>query len=58
MPRDVKNRTFMNPFPQIGMLNVHDWLTLTALHVQRHTKQIIEVQEDPNYPGRPSTTGG
>jgi uncharacterized damage-inducible protein DinB len=58
MPREVKNRTFMNPFPQFGMLNVHDWLTLTAMHVQRHTKQIIEVQEDANYPGKAPTTGG
>lgn len=58
MPREIKNRTFMNPFPQIGMLNVHDWLTLTALHVIRHTKQIIEVQEDPSYPAKPVATGG
>jgi hypothetical protein len=58
MPREIKNRTFMNPFPQFGMLNAHDWLTLTALHVIRHTKQIVEVQEDPNYPGRATASGG
>jgi uncharacterized damage-inducible protein DinB len=57
MPREIKNRTFMNPFPQIGMLNAHDWLTLATLHVVRHTKQIIEVQEDPSYPGKPASTG-
>lgn len=54
MPREIKNRTFANPFPQIGMLNVHDWLTLAALHVMRHTKQIVEVQEDAGYPGTPA----
>jgi hypothetical protein len=39
------------------MLNAHDWLTLATLHVVRHTKQIIEVQEDPSYPGKPASTG-
>jgi uncharacterized damage-inducible protein DinB len=51
MPREIKNRTFENPFPSIGMLNGYDWLNLGALHVVRHTLQAIEVQEDPNYPG-------
>jgi uncharacterized damage-inducible protein DinB len=58
MPREIKNRTFLNPFPQFGMLNAHDWLTLTAMHVKRHTMQIIEVQEDPNYPKRSAPSGG
>jgi hypothetical protein len=53
MPREIKNRTSMNPFPQIGMLNAHDWLTLTVLHVKRHTQQIVEVQESPGYPQKP-----
>ena len=58
-PREIKNRTMMNPFPQIGMMNVHDWLVLQAMHAMRHTKQIIEVQEDPNYPAKaPVATGG
>jgi hypothetical protein len=57
MPREIKNRTFMNPFPQLGMLNAHDWLMLTALHVKRHTMQIVEVQEHPSYPGRAATGG-
>jgi hypothetical protein len=55
MPREIKNRTFLNPFPSIGMLNGYDWLTLAALHVKRHTMQAIEVQEDPNYPEKPAS---
>ena len=50
MPRDIKSRTFMNPFPQIGMLNSYDWLVLQALHVLRHSEQIAEIQIHPNYP--------
>ena len=49
-PREIKNVTMMNPFPQIGWLNAHDWLTLMALHVRRHSMQISEVQADPKYP--------
>jgi hypothetical protein len=52
MPRAIKDHTFENPFPQIGWLNVHDWLTLTALHIRRHSMQIAEVQQDPKYPKR------
>lgn len=55
MPREIKNRTFPNPFPEFGMLNAYDWLNLAALHVIRHTKQIIEVQEDPDYPKKAVT---
>jgi hypothetical protein len=47
----------MNPFPQIGLLDAHDWLTLTALHVMRHTRQIVEVQEDAAYPRDPVAAG-
>ena len=52
MPRTIKDHTFMNPFPEIGWMNAHDWLTLTALHIRRHSMQIAEVQQDPGYPGR------
>ncbi len=57
MPREIKNRTFMNPFPQLGMLNAHDWLTLTVLHILRHSQQIVEVQEDAGYPCSAATGG-
>lgn len=50
MQRDIKDRTFMNPFPAINWMNAHDWLNLAGLHVVRHSKQIIEVQADPSYP--------
>ena len=50
MQRDIKDHTFMNPFPSISWLNCHDWLTLCALHVRRHSMQIAEVQQDPKYP--------
>jgi hypothetical protein len=50
MQRDIKDRTFQNPFPAIGWLNAYDWLNLAALHVVRHSKQIAERQQDPKYP--------
>ena len=49
-PPDIKAVTFMNPFPQIGLLNAHDWLTLMAIHTMRHSQQIAEVQANPKYP--------
>lgn len=49
-PRDLKTYTFDNPFPQIGTLNCHQWLTLMTMHALRHSKQIAEVQADLNYP--------
>jgi hypothetical protein len=58
MPREIKNRTFLNPFPSIGMLNGYDWLTLGALHAMRHTLQAIEVKEAADYPKAAVVTGG
>lgn len=55
MQRDIKDRTFMNPFPALNWLNAHDWLNLVALHVVRHSKQIAEVQADPKYPKKAAT---
>lgn len=46
----VKNHTQEHPFPVFGWLNAHDWLIYVPLHMVRHTRQIIEVQEDANYP--------
>lgn len=46
----VKNHTLEHPFPVFGWLNAYDWLIYVPLHMVRHTRQIIEVQEDPNYP--------
>ena len=50
--REVKNHTFDHPFPVFGTLNAYDWLIYVPLHTVRHSKQIIEVQSDPNYPKR------
>lgn len=58
MPREIKDRTMMNPFPQIGWMNLHDWLTLAPLHVIRHSKQIAEVQQDAKYPEQPPAANG
>lgn len=58
MDREIKNHTFEHPFPVFGTLNAYDWLIYVPLHTVRHSKQIIEVQSDPNYPKSPAATGG
>ena len=58
MDRRIKDRGMPHPAPQLGWMNGNDWLHLILLHTVRHTKQIIEVQEDPNYPKGHETTGG
>ena len=50
MPREIKNHTTEHPFPIFNWLNAYDWLLYVPLHIVRHSKQIIEVQEDPKYP--------
>ncbi len=37
-----------NPFQQ--PLDAYDWLLFIAAHSERHTKQILEVKADPNFP--------
>ncbi len=56
--REVKNHTFDHPFPVFGTLSAYDWLIYVPLHTVRHSRQIIEVQSDPNYPKGASATGG
>jgi hypothetical protein len=46
----IKSHTFEHPFPVFGWLNAYDWIIYVPLHTIRHSKQIIEVQEDKNYP--------
>lgn len=58
MPREVKNRTFEHPFPIFNWLNAYDWLLYVPLHTVRHSRQIIEVQSDPNYPKNPAAASG
>ena len=45
-----KEYTFEHPFPVFNWLNAHDWLIYIPLHTVRHTRQMIEVMEDENYP--------
>jgi hypothetical protein len=37
-----------NPFQQ--PLDAYDWLLFIAAHSERHTKQILEVKADPDFP--------
>jgi hypothetical protein len=37
-----------NPFKQ--PMDAYDWLLFIAAHSERHTKQILEVKADPNFP--------
>ena len=50
LERPVKNQTFEHPFPVFGWLSAHDWLIYVPLHTVRHSRQMIEVMEDPSYP--------
>jgi hypothetical protein len=33
-----------------GALDAYEWLMFTSAHSERHTKQILEVKADPNFP--------
>ena len=46
----IKEHTEEHPFPVFSWLSAHDWLIYIPLHTIRHSRQIIEVQEDTNYP--------
>jgi hypothetical protein len=48
--KPIKEYTKEHPFPVFGWLSAHDWLIYVPLHTIRHSRQLIEVQEDPNYP--------
>ena len=48
--KSLKDHTVEHPFPFFSWLNAHDWLIYVPLHTIRHSRQIIEVQEDKNYP--------
>lgn len=49
--RPIKEYTEEHPFPVFGTLNAYQWLLYVPLHTIRHSKQIVEVQESPGYPG-------
>ncbi len=57
MDRRIKDRTQESQVPQFGWMNAYDWLNVLAMHTVRHSRQIVEVQEDPNYPKRGTAAG-
>jgi hypothetical protein len=38
--------------PAFGPLDGYEWVLAAATHAERHTKQILEVKADPNFPGK------
>jgi len=45
---DLRDHAFMSP---IGKnLDAYEWVLYIAAHSERHTKQILEVKADPNFP--------
>jgi hypothetical protein len=38
------------PHPHRGMLDGYQWLTLMALHPERHALQVEEIKTDPEFP--------
>jgi len=46
----IKQHILTHPFPVFGDLSSYDWLIYVPLHTVRHSKQMMEVMEDPKYP--------
>lgn len=38
------------PHPAMGPLDAYQWILLISAHTERHTLQIQEVKDDPNFP--------
>ena len=36
--------------PVLGPLDAYEWVLAVAAHTERHTKQILEVKADANFP--------
>jgi hypothetical protein len=47
---DADLRAHTAPHPAFKELDAYQWLLLIAGHSERHTKQILEVKADPNFP--------
>jgi len=43
-------RAHVSDSPLLGPLDAYEWLLFMAGHSERHTKQILEVKADPNFP--------
>jgi hypothetical protein len=48
--KDLRQHAVDSPFGK--QLDGYQWLLFIAAHSERHTKQLIEVKADPNYPKR------
>jgi hypothetical protein len=46
----VDLRGFCAPHPALGLLDGKQWLLFVAAHVERHTRQILEIKEQPGFP--------
>ena len=45
---DLRDHFFAHPV--FGPLDGYQWILLISAHSERHTKQILEVKADPNFP--------
>lgn len=45
------------PHRVLGLLDGYQWTLTMVGHADRHTRQILEVQADPNFPSSPRVTG-
>ena len=43
-------RDHFAPHPMLGMMDAYQYILLISAHSERHTKQILEVKADPNFP--------
>ena len=43
-------RAHGSPHPMLGVLDGKQWLLFAAAHVERHTRQILDIKKDPRYP--------
>ena len=49
---DADFRAHTAPHPVFKELDAYQWLLVVSAHSERHTKQILEVKADPNFPKR------
>ena len=49
---DTDLRGHVADHPVLGPLDSYEWILTGAAHSERHTKQILEVKADPNFPAQ------
>jgi hypothetical protein len=47
---DASLRDHFAPHPAMEVLDAYQWILLISAHSERHTRQIREVEADPNFP--------